>query len=72
MLPEHPGQRRLGIVLVPLVPPDLLAALFRVEAAELQARAEARLAPAVLRIEREQARIELREAATAHRTRALG
>ena len=60
------------VVSVPLVPPDFLAGLVGVEAAELQARAEARGAPAMLGVEREQARVEFRKAAAAHGTGALG
>src|SRR5262249_43634187 len=55
-----------------LAPPSLLAGLLLVEAAQLQARAETRRAPAVPRVEGEQPGIELREAARARGTRALG
>ena len=53
-----------------LAPPPLLAGLLLVETAQLQSRAEAFAAPAVLGIEGEQARIELCEAARAGRARA--
>ena len=57
---------------VPRVPPYLVARLFLVEAAQFQAGAEAGLTPPVLGIEREQPRVELREAPIAHRASALG
>src|SRR5205807_1008366 len=60
------------VVSVPLVPPDFLAGLVGVEAAELQARAVACSAPAMLGVEREQPRVEIRKAAAAHGTGALG
>src|SRR5690606_458253 len=58
----------LRFLFIPFVPPDLLAALLLVEAADAKTRTEAVLAPAVLRVEREQTRIEIREAARAGRT----
>src|SRR5262249_9608484 len=57
---------------VPLVPPYLVAGLLFVESAQLQPRAVARRAPAVLRVEREQPRVEFGVAAVALRARALG
>src|SRR6185312_16546423 len=54
-----------GLMLVPVVPPDFLAALLLVEARHLDAGAEAAPAPAVLGVEREQARVQLGEAAPA-------
>ena len=54
-----------------VAPRALFAALFLVEAFELEAGAEAALAPAVLGVEREQARIELGEAGAAGRAGAL-
>src|SRR4029077_11580836 len=62
----------LGLARIPLVPPALLAALLRIEAGHLDARAEAVLAPAVLGVEGKQARIEFAEAAAAVRAGALG
>ena len=59
-------------VFVPFVPPDLVAGLLGIEAAQLRPGAEAGRAPAVLRVEREQPRVELGIAAVARRTRALG
>ena len=61
----------LRLALVPVIPPDLLAALLGIEAGHLETGAVAALAPAVLRIEGEQARIELAEAAATRRTGAL-
>src|SRR5690606_38158406 len=59
------------LAVIPLVPPDLVPCLFFVEAGHLESGAVAALAPAVLRIEREEPRIELREAAAARRTGSL-
>src|ERR1700722_8332017 len=53
-------------------PHGFFAALLGVELRQLQSGAEATLAPAVLGIEREQARVELWETGTAVRTGALG
>ncbi len=57
------------IVLVPFVPPDLLAALLRIETCHFHAGAVTALAPAVLRVEGEQSWIQLGEAAAAGRAR---
>src|SRR3990170_1800625 len=56
----------------PRVPPDLLAGLVRVEARHEQPRAVAAFAPAMLGVVREEARIELGEAAAALRAGAPG
>src|SRR6185312_13041064 len=61
----------LRIVLVPLVPPDFLTRLLRVEAGHFDACAVAALAPAVLRVERKQTGIELGEAPATRRARSL-
>ncbi len=53
------------LVLVPIIPPDLLAALLLIEARHLHAGSVAALAPAVLGVEREQAWVQLGKAATA-------
>src|SRR4029077_6091870 len=57
------GAAGVNLLWPPVVPPALFAALLRVEARHLDAGAVAALAPAVPGIEREQARIKLREAA---------
>src|SRR5262249_12561560 len=59
-------------MLVPLVPPDLLAALLLIEPGHFHAGAKTTLAPAVFGIEREQPWTELGEAAPAGGARALG
>src|SRR5690606_29163284 len=51
------------LVLVPFVPPDLFAGLRLVETAHRKPGAVTTLAPAVLRVEREQARVEIGKAA---------
>ena len=56
---------------VPLVPPDLLAALLFIKAGELRAGAVAALAPAVLRVVGEEPGIELGEARAARGAGAL-
>src|SRR3569833_3047476 len=61
-----------GLVLIPLIPPDLLAALLLIEASHFHAGAEATVAPAVLGGEREQARIQLGEALATRGAGALG
>ncbi len=66
------GAASLRIVLVPLVPPDLLACLLLVETGHLDASAVAAVTPAMLGVEREQARIELGEAPAARGAGALG
>src|SRR5512142_570534 len=60
------------LALEPIVPPDLVARLLGIEALHVEARAEALGAPAVLRVEREEARVERGEAAAAHRAGAQG
>ena len=55
-----------------LVPPRFVAGVLGVEAGQLQAGAVALRAPAVLGVEGEQARVELREAAPAARAGTLG
>src|SRR5579863_5201418 len=57
----------LRLVRVPLVPPQLLAALLGIESGHLHARAVAALAPAVLGVEGEQTRVQFREALAAGR-----
>ena len=66
------GWGRARLAFEPVVPPDFLAGLFLVEAFDRQAGAVAGLAPAVLGVVREQARIEFREARAAGRAGALG
>src|SRR5262249_31197800 len=56
---------------VPLVPPDLLAALLLVESGHPQTGPVARGAPAVTRVVGEEARVELGKARAAGRTGAL-
>src|SRR5262249_31704296 len=60
------------LAFVPGIPPHFVAGLLLVEAAELQSRAETALAPAVLGIEREEARARLGKAAIANRASAFG
>ena len=64
------ADRRSGVVR--LAPLRLLAALLLVEVGQLDSRAEAALAPAMPRIEGEQARVELGKAGSAVRAGALG
>ena len=66
------GGTDLLVVFEPFVPPGFVAGLLGVEALELQPGAIAGRAPAVLRIEREQARVEVGVAAVAGGTRASG
>ena len=56
----------------PFVPPDFFAGVLFVEPVEQQSRAVATRAPAVFRVEREQARIEFLETAAAFRAGAAG
>ena len=61
-----------GLAFVPGVPPDFFAALLGVEAGELQSGAETGLAPAVLAVVGEEARVRLGKALPARRAGALG
>src|SRR5580765_6858980 len=56
-----------GRVRIPFVPPQLLATLLLVESGHVDTRPVAALAPPVARVEREQPRVELGEAAAARR-----
>src|SRR6185436_12278514 len=61
---------RTGLAVEPLVPPDLFPGLFRIETHDAYPGAEARLAPAVLRVVREEPRVGLCKTAAASSTRA--
>ena len=63
---------RLRLARIPLVPPQLFPALLGIEAVHLDPGAKAALAPAVLGVEGEQARVELAEAPAAGGAGALG
>ena len=66
------GVAGLRLAFVPGIPPDLFAGLLRVEARELDAGAEAGVAPAMFRIEREEPRVEFGIAGAAGRTGPFG
>ena len=59
------GRAGFGAAFVPVVPPDLLAGLFGIEALQFFAGAKAAATPAVARVVGEQSRIEFGEAAAA-------
>src|SRR5438067_591013 len=62
------GGTQALLSLEPLVPPDFLAGVFFAEPVEQQPRAVTLRTPTVLRVEREQARIEFFEAAVGVRS----
>ena len=66
------GRAGFRFLLLPLVPGRLFTGLFGVETGQLQTGAHAFRTPAVLRIEREQPRVEFRETGAAARAGALG
>src|SRR5687768_11524730 len=60
----------MRFIFEPFVPPNFFTTLFRIEASHRDSGAETRFTPPVFRVEREQTRIEIREARAARRARA--